>query len=116
MSVAMTELGEHTVIAPYDVQSSCGGCQFQYVDEVDNASKPNGYPKEKDRIRTVQVDSGWVNIKQKENCYWCYRFWLEYDGQLHSAAMMKQSNTELSRLLDELKEKLESHDDEEKKL
>jgi hypothetical protein len=90
--------GMYSVDAACDSTSPCGGCQYTFKCETHNASHPSDHPITQGRTWTVRVNPNWVNITHKENRYWFYRFWLEYEGTNHNARQIERERRVLSEL------------------
>ena len=79
----LTSAGIYTVDAPCGQNSSGHSCDCRYKYEAHNASHPSNYPEIENRTWKVKVNPDTFNFTKKEDRYWYYRFWLEYDGTSH---------------------------------
>jgi hypothetical protein len=82
--------GMYSVQAPCDPHSPCGGCIMNYKYENHNAMHSPHSPKTDGRTWKVKVNPDFINILKKENRYWFYRFWLEYDGKTHNRTAIER--------------------------
>lgn len=94
--IRLVNAGTYTLDTPCGEKDPCGGCQCKYRFEAHNATQSPETPKPVGGTWKITVNPNWINITRRENRYWFYRFWLEYEGTRHYA---KKIQTQTGLLL-----------------